>query len=214
MSVSLPNGSQLAIASGYASSKVMSAITNANPGVATLAASHGVVTGDILELTSGWSELTNKIVKAGTVSTNDVPLLGQDTTSTTIYPAGGGAGSVRVISGWTQLQQIMQITADGGEQQFATYQFLESKRERRIPSVKSAAGLSIMIADDATLAGYILAAAADTDGLPRAVRLTLPSGGIIYYNAYVTLDRTPRITINEIMGCQVTLSLLAEPVRV
>ena len=68
MAVTLPNGSLVAIASGYGTAKTVSAITNANPGVATSAA-HGFTDGDILEVTSGWSRLTNKIVRVDGAAT-------------------------------------------------------------------------------------------------------------------------------------------------
>lgn len=213
MSVSIPNGAIIEIASGYGAAKTMSAISNASTGVATLEASHGVIEGDYMEVTSGWSRLTNKIIRAGTVSTNDVQLEGQNTSSTTRFPAGSGTGSVREISGWTQLQQILTTASEGGEQQFTNYQFLEADSESRIPTNKSAGGLSISIADDPTLAGYILAAAANEDREPRAVRVTLPNGSVILYNAYITLNKTPSLTVNEVMACQVTLSFLAEPTR-
>lgn len=213
MSVQLPNGALIAIASGYDAADVMSAITNANPGVATLAASHGIVQGDIMEITSGWSRLTNKIVKAGVVAVNDVPLLGIDTTLTSIYPAAGGAGSVRKISGWTQLSQVLSSSSSGGEQQFLDYQFLESDAQKRIPTTKSAVGLTFSVADDPTQPGYLLASTANDDRLPRAVRITLPSGSEIYYNAYISLNKTPSLTVNELMAVEVTLSLLAEVVR-
>lgn len=213
MSVSLPNGTIFAIASGYGAVKAISALTNANPGVATLEASHGVIVGDILEVTSGWSRLTDKIVRASVVATNDVSLEGQNTTSTTIYPAAGGTGSVREITGWTQLSQILSSSSNGGEQQFTEYQFLESDSKKRIPTSKSPAGLTFSIADDPTLAGYQLAATANDDRLPRAVRATLPSGSVIFYNAYISLNKTPTMTADEVMACEVTLSLLSEPVR-
>lgn len=213
MAVTLPNGALVAIASGYTAALDMTAVSNADPAVSTLEASHGIVDGDFIEVTSAWSRLTDKIVKAGTVSTNDVPLLGIDTTSTSVYPAAGGTGSVRKITGWTQLSQILQSSSNGGEQQFLEYQFLESDAQKRIPTFKSASGLSFSIADDPTLAGYILAAEANDDRLPRAVRITLPSGGVIVYNAYISLNKTPSLTVNEIMACEITLSLLAEPVR-
>lgn len=213
MAISLPNGALVAIASGYDASKAMSALTNANPAVATLEASHGVSTGDFMEVNSGWSRLTDKIVRAGTVATNDVDLEGIDTTLTSIYPAGGGIGSIRRISGWTQLSQILSSSSNGGEQQFLEYQLLEGDAQKRIPTFKNAAGLTFSIADDPTLAGYILASQANDDRLPRAVRITLPSGAIIVYNAYISLNKTPSLTVNAIMACEVTLSLLAEPVR-
>lgn len=213
MSVSLPNGALIAIASGYGAAKNMTAVSNADPGVATLEASHGIATGDFMEVTSGWSRLTNKIVRAGTVATNDVPLEGIDTSLTSIYPAAGGTGTVREITGWTQLSQILSSSSSGGEQQFLEYQFLESDAQKRIPTFKSAAGINFTIADDPTQAGYQLASEANDDRLPRAVRITLPNGSVILYNAYISLNKTPSLTVNEIMAVEVTLSLLAEPVR-
>lgn len=213
MSVKLPNGALIYIASGYGASKTMSAVSNANPGVATLEVSHGVATGEYIEVTSGWSRLTNKIVKAGTVATNDVPLTGIDSTLTTLYPAGSGAGTVREISGWTQLQQVLSSQSQGGEQQFTEYQFLEGDASTRMPTFKSAAGLTLSIADDPSLAGYILASTANDDRLQRAVKVVLPGGSEILYNAYISLNKTPSLTVNEIMAVEVTLSLLAEPVR-
>jgi len=213
MAISLPNGALVAIAATYGASVTMSAVSNADPGVATLATGHGISTGDIIEVTSGWSRLTDKIVRAGTVAAQDVPLEGIDTTLTSIYPALGGTGSVREILTWTQLSQILQSTSSGGEQNFLEYQLLEADAAKRIPTFKSPAGLSLNIADDPTLAGYILASEANDDRLPRAVRITLPSGAILLYNAYLSLNKTPSLTVNEIMAVEVTLSLLAEPVR-
>jgi hypothetical protein len=212
-SVSLPNGALVHIASGYGASKTMSAITNASAAVATLEASHGVIVNDIIEVTSGWSRLNNKVVRASVISTNDVTLEGIVSTSTAIYPAGTGTGSVREITGWTQLQQILDSGSNGGEQQFLEFQFLEGDAQVRIPTFKNAAGLSFSIADDPTLAGYLLASEANDDRLQRAVRITLPSSAKIYYNAYISLNKTPSLNVNQLMACQVTLSLLNEPVR-
>ena len=213
MAVSLPNGALVAIASGYGASKSMTALTNADPGVATLESSHGVATGDIIEVTSGWSRLTDKVLRAGTVATNDVPLEGYDTTSTSIYPSGAGTGSVREITGWTQLSQILTSSSSGGDQQFLEYQFLESDAKKRIPTFKNPSGISFSIADDPSLSGYQLVSDANDDRLARAVRITLPSGALIFYNAYISLNRTPSLTVNELMAVEVTLSLLNEPVR-
>lgn len=213
MSVKLPNGAIVAIASGYGASKTMSAVSNASTAVATLEASHGVLENDFIEVTSGWSRLNNRIIRAGGVATNDVDLDGINSTSTAIYPSGGGTGSVREITGWTQLTQILESSTSGGEQQFLEYQFLEDDAQKRIPTFKSASGLTFSVADDPSLAGYILAATANDDRLPRAVRVTLPSGSIILYNAYISLNPTPSLTVNSIMAVQVTLSLLNEPVR-
>lgn len=213
MAVALPNGSIVSIASGYGVAKTMSAVSNATEAVATLEASHGVIVGDFIEVTSGWSRLNKRVVRASAVATNDVTLDDINTSSTSLYPAGSGTGTVREISGWTQLSQILSSASTGGEQQFATYQLLEADSEVRIPTSKSAAGITFTIADDPTLAGYILAKTANDDRDPRAVKIVLANGAILLYNAYISLSVIPSLTVNEPMSIQVTLSLLSEPTR-
>jgi hypothetical protein len=213
MAVKLPNGSRIYIASGYGTSKTMSALSNANPAVATLEASHGVIVGDFLEVTSGWSRLTDKIVRASAVATNDVSLEGIDSTLTSIYPAGTGTGTVREVSGWTQLAQIMGSTSAGGEQQFYTYAFLEADGQTQIPTTKTPGSMTLTMADDPTLAGYIAASAANDDRLARAIRIVLANGSILLFNAYVSVNKIPTLTRDEAMQVTVTLSFLGEPVR-
>ena len=212
MSVHVPNGALVAIASGYGAPITVSGISNASPAVVS-AVAHGLAVGALVEVTSGWSRLTNKVLRVGSILTDSFTLEGYDTTNVNIYPAAGGSGSVRSITGSTQLSQILTSATDGGVQQFVNYQFLESTMESRIPTIKSAAGLTFEVADDATQPGYILASQANDDRLPRAVTVTLSSGAKILYNAYISLNRTPSLTINQVMASQVTLSLLAEPVR-
>jgi hypothetical protein len=211
--VSLPNGSTVAIASGYGSAITVSAITNASPAVVTTSTAHGLATGDFVEVTSGWSRLDQKVCRVTQVTSTTISLDNIDTSLTSIFPAGGGIGSIRKVTGYTQLSQILSSSSSGGEQQFATYQFLESDSEKRIPTTKSAAGLTFSVADDPTQAGYILASAANDDRLKRAIKVTLASGSIISYNAYVSVNKTPSLTVNEVMAVEATLSLLAEPVR-
>lgn len=213
MAVSLPNGTLFYIASGYGSALSVTSVTNANPGVATSTA-HGLSNGDFVEVTSGWSKLTNRIVRVASSLTNTFAYEGIDTTSTTLFPAGSGTGSVRKISGWTQIQQVLSTQSQGGTQNFANYQFLESDTETRIPTFKAAAGLDLQVADDPTLAGYIAASTANDDRLPRAIKAVLPNGSIILYSGYISVVKTPSMNVNQPMQVQITASFLnPEPVR-
>ncbi|MGY3265800.1 phage tail protein [Lysobacter sp. HA35] len=211
MAIKLPNGAQIFIASGYAASANVTALTNATEGVAT--ATNTLVAGDYVEMTSGWSRLTDKIVRAKSPSGTVFTLEGYDTSSTTTYPAGTGVGSFRKISGWTQIVQILDTGSNGGDQEFLEYQLLEADAKKRIPTTKAPYGLELTIADDPTLAGYIALAAANDDRLQRAIRVLLPNGSNILYNAYVSVDKTPSLTANQIMAVKATLSMLNEPVR-
>ena len=207
MAVYVPNGSLVHIAASYSDASSMIAVSNANPGVATLESSHAIAEGNFMEMDSGWSKLNDRIVRAGTVAGNNVNLEGIDTSDTTLFPASSGTGSIREILTWTQLTQILEFTGEGGEQQFLPYQFLESDAERRIPTFKNAVGVNLVIADDDTLAGYILCQAANDDRVPRAVRITKPNGGIIVFSAYITLAPMPTLEINQLARAQVTMSL-------
>lgn len=212
MAVYLPNGAAVAVASTYGASQSISAFTNANPGVATVT-SHGYANGDLLEITSGWDRMNGRIFRAAGVATNTFQAEGEDTSNTTTYPAGSGTGSVRKITAWQTLQQIIESSSTGGDQQFAEYAFLNSNATRRIPTDRNPFGITFTIADDPTLPQYAILAAADNDRAPRAVRVSLPSGGVILYHAYLSMSRTPTLTRNQLMTVQVTLSLVGDPTR-
>jgi hypothetical protein len=213
MAVSLPNGATIAVGSSYGSTKTLSAFSNANPGVATLEASHGVIVGDIFEVTSGWSRANGNVYRASAVATNDITVEGLNTSSTTLFPAGSGAGSIREVSAWTQITQILETSTSGGEQQFVTYSFLEDDAEHQIPTVKSPITFKFKVGDDASLAHYAVLAAADADRQQRAVRVVLPSSSVIYWSAYITLQKTPSLAKNEVMGLEVTMSLINQVTR-
>jgi hypothetical protein len=209
--ITLPNGAIVSLAASYAASAPITGISNAAAAVVT--ATNTLAVGDYVEITSGWARLSGKVLRVSAASGTTFTLEGYDTTSVAVYPAGGGAGSFRKILTWTQLSQILSSSSSGGEQQFLEYQLLEGDSQKRIPTVKSAAGLTFSVGDDPTLPGYQLASTANDDRLPRGVRIDLPSLAKIVYNAYISLNKTPSLTVNEIMACEVTLSLLAEPVR-
>jgi hypothetical protein len=213
MAVSLPNGSTLSIHATVGTAVAMSAITNATEAVATLAAAHGFIVGDIGRVVSGWSKLNGRVARIKTVATNDVTLEGINTSDTTKYPAGSGTGTMQEVLTWQQIIQVLEAGSSGGEQQFAEYDFLEDPTTRQIPTKKSAQAFTLTVADDAALPQYAVLAAADEDTLPRVARLVLASGSKIYWQAYVTMNKFPSLTKDQVMGLQVTLSAVADPTR-
>lgn len=209
----LPNGAQLAIATGFAAAKAISAFTNANPGVMTLEASHGIATGELFVVSNGWGKTNGRIFKAGTVATNDVPVAGLDTSSTTLFAAGSGVGTVKEVSGWQQILGVLNFASEGGEQQYQNVQALEDEDETRLPTVRSAQGLQISVGDDDTLPYYAYAKAASDSGDATALRLLLKNGAYILYYGILTLDETPTTTINQAMALRMTFSMSGRPVR-
>lgn len=212
MSVSLPNGVVFSLGTTLDSPKTVSGISNANPAVVS-ATAHGFANGDIILLTSGWQKLNDRLFRVANQASGTFELAGQDTTSTTLYPAGTGAGSAKKVSAWTQITQVLECTTSGGEMQFATYSFLENDFESQIPTQHSAMSLQLSIADDPSLSGYaaLKKAAAERAAIP--LRAQMPNGSVIYYYGYISFNETPSMTKNNVMACQATFSLMSLPVR-
>src|SRR5450830_175164 len=163
MSVKLPDGTIVSLSSTFGPAVAMSAISNAAAAVATLADGHGVEVGSILQITSGWSKLNNRVARVSALAADVATLEKINTTSTVKFPAGTGGGSVREVTGWTQIAQILTFESSGGDQQFAQYAFLEDDEDKQIPTTKSPTSIAIGIADDPDLPHYPVLEAADED---------------------------------------------------
>lgn len=202
-----------ALATSYAAADTVTAVTNANPGVAATAAPHGIADGAFIEVTSGWSKLNNRIVRADNAVGTSITYEGIDTSNTQTYPAGSGIGSIREITNWTQVSQILECTTSGGDMQFVTYSFLEQDFESQLPTQSSPMSIEMTIADDDTLPGFIaLKAVAETRNLV-GLRATLPNGSLILFNGYVSFNETPTMTKGQVMGVKATFNLQGRPVR-
>jgi hypothetical protein len=212
MAATLPDGAIVSLATAYGTAKTVSAITNANPGVATSTA-HGLTNGALVTMTSGWSNLNNRIVRVAGSVTNAFNLEGIDTSSTTLFPALSGVGTAQEITAFTQISQIMGFSTSGGDQQFANFSFLEQNFETQIPTISSAQSITLDIADDPTLAGYQALKTASDARAVRALKITLPNGSILLYQGYVSLNETPSLTKGSVMTVKATFSLQSRPVR-
>lgn len=211
MSFSLPNGSTVQMAASYATAVTVTALTNALPAVAT--ATNTFAAGDIIEQASGWTALNLRAVRVAAPTGTSYSLENIDTTDTTRYAAGGGIGSARKVMTWAEITQITDVSTTGGDQQFYTFGFLAESDDRQIPTTKNPISITFTVADDSTQAYVPLAEAADQDRKPRIVRLNLPNGNSILYNAYMTITQTPALTRNQLMTRQITLSLVGRPTR-
>jgi hypothetical protein len=210
--ISLPNGSTISMSTGFAAAKTVSAITNANPGVAT-ATAHGYTDGDIVVVSSGWANLDGRVARVSASLTNSFDLEGIDTTSTTRYPTGAGAGSAKEVSGWVQITGILGSSGQGGEQQYWEGAPLEALRNIRIPTTQSAAGISLDIAYDPSAAFWDYATVAAQDLTPRAILVTLSNGARIYYYCYVGMGVVPKLDRDNPMTVPLSLSLVSDPTR-
>lgn len=213
MAITLATGTAVSIAKTYGAAVSVSALTNASSAVATLAAGHGVLVGDYLELTSGWDLADKRIVRVKTVATNDVTLENLDTADTTKYPPGAGIGSVRRITAWSQLSQLKDMSASGGEQQFADITSISDRTAKQVPTIRSAVSMTLTAYDDPTLGWYVDVTKASDASTPYGLMMVFPNGSKLVANAYWSIQKVPGVTKNEALTSQISLSYAADPIR-
>jgi hypothetical protein len=212
MAITLATGTVAAIASTYGTQFTITAITNATEAVATLSASHGVIVGDYLEITSGWDRLNGRVVRAKTVATNDVTLEGINTTSTTNYPTGSGIGTGREITAWTNLSQLTaDLTVGGGDLNFADVTTLTDVIQKQIPTTRSAITMGMPTFFDDSLSWVAAVKAAADAATPTALRLSFPNSNKLVANGYWSYQTVPTVTDSTLRG-RVDVSFSAAPV--
>lgn len=205
----LPNGSTFSLVTTLAASTAVSAITNATPAVATAAAGHGFVAGDFGLLMCGWSNLDSQVIKAGTVSSNDIPLVGVDTTSTVRFPAGGGVGTLQELSAYTQITGIGDFNTSGGEQQYLEKQFLEADTIESMPTVRSSYKLALVLADDTTKPWYAPLKKNSDEKTLSVFRLQFRDGSMVFYVGYPSLAPAPDIKVNDMVAIKLDIAVKA-----
>jgi hypothetical protein len=211
MSASFPNGTVFAIGSTYGSDVTISAVSNANPGVAT-AAGHGYTDGDIILLAMP-SRLDGRVVRVDTPATGSFNLEGINTTSTTLYPSGFGVGTSKEVTAFTSLSQVVDSQSAGGEQQFYQWVYLEDGRQRQRPTFTNARSMTLTLDYDPSLAWHQALLDAAVSNEVRALRATLPNLATLYWGVYVGYDGEPTFTINENQKVSLSLSLAAPHTR-
>lgn len=208
MGFALPNGARVYVQKTAGLVAPFTAISNAASAVATLESGHGLVAGDIVLISSGWTKLDSAVAKVTESDATTVTLGNIKTTSTDLFPTGEGAGSLTKIVDFERLPQITEVSNDGGEQQYLQIQFLEDDKERSLPTIKSAKTQSFTFAHDSSLAIYeVLQGHNDTSDIVVLYMYVPKAKEYRYWSAKVSFDPTPVTTINEVETVSVSLTV-------
>jgi hypothetical protein len=207
------NGAKYAVATVLAAPAVFTAVTNADPAVATAVVPPAQ--GDVMLLASGWSELDGAPVRAGAVTANSFELENYDTTDVIRFPVGEGIGAFQVASAFVNLPKIHDIQAAGGEQNFATRQYVDDSSGKQVqaPTFKSAQSRTYMLDYDPTKPHFDALIDLDRKKELVIMRETLPNGDVIYYAGYLSFNKEPTRALNEFMSNQMTFSLSSDSIR-
>lgn len=208
MGFALPNGAHVYLASEYGKSIPFTAITNAKNAIITVGASSNLAVNDEVHITSAWSGIDNVVARVINVSDNSVTLGNINTTNVNKYPNGGGAGSVRKITTWTELPQITEVANAGGDQNTTQIQFLADDRQRNLNTFKAASSQTYTIAHDSSLPVYDLLRKLDDNGDTVAAYMFVPKAKENrYWSASISFNDIPNTAVNNIETVSVVLQL-------
>lgn len=211
MAYYFPEGSSQQFSSTFASAKTVSAITNANPAVATSTA-HGYATGDEILLTSGWEDATDTVYKVEVVDANSFKILGLDSSNTGFYPAGGGAGSAQKISGWTAIPQVLTISASGGDARFTDVAPLAKRNAVKIPTGFNATSVTLSLAHDASNANYQTMVGISRALSKVAFKQVISGGAVTYGYGYLNVSEFPKLNNNQVNTVDAALTVLGRSI--
>ena len=211
MALSLPTGTLYALATVYAAAVPVTAGTNASEAVLT--ATNTLAAGDYVEYTGSWSRATNRVFRVKAATGTTVTLEGLDTSSTSLFPAGGATGSLRKITTWVPIAQMISCEPSGGEPKYATVNLLDVENEISLPDGYSAQTLAMSIADDPQLPHHAALKTAAELRKIAAIKAELPAGSKILYNGYISFDESPSMTKGQVMAVKAGSALQGRPVR-
>jgi len=192
MAYFFPEGSRFAFSTTLAASVTVTAITNANPGVAT-ATAHGYANNDEILLASGWEDANNTIFRAGSVAANTFNLTGLDTTNTSFYPAGAGVGTARRLSGWQSILQVLSVQSQGGDARFTQIQPLAARNAFQVPTGFNPSSFTMTLGYDPSIASFQTLIGLSRTLAPLAMRITLSGNGAIYFYGYISISEVPQM---------------------
>lgn len=207
MAYSLPEGSSQQFSNTLAAAKTITAITNANPAVATCTA-HGYTTGDEIKLSSGWEDANDSVYKIESVDANSFKILGLDSTNTSFFPAGSGGGSAEKLSAWTAIPQVLTISASGGDARFTDVNPLAKRNGIRIPTGFNATSVTLSLGFDATTPAYKTMVGISRSLSKVAFKQVLSGGSVQYGWGYLNVSEFPKLNNNQVNTVDAALTFL------
>jgi hypothetical protein len=204
MAFNFPEGSKFQFSTTFASAKTITALTNANPAVAT-STSHGYTTNDEFLLTSGWEDATNSVYRANTIDANSFGVLGLNSSNTSYFGAGTGVGSAQKISGWVDIPQVLTINSQGGDARFTEVQLLAARNGIKIPTGFNASAIELELAHDPALANYQTMLDISRTFTKCAFRV-LGANGASYSYGYMVVSEVPSMQAGQVNKVKATIA--------
>jgi hypothetical protein len=196
----VPTGTTVAVATAFGSALPTSSASNAAECVLGMASTTGLSNGDFVEVTSGWGRLNKRLARVKSLSANvSITLESIDTSNTTFFPAGTGAGSVRKVSTWQTIDMITAISSSGGDPITVNYKYMDSDvRYGKNDGFNASSYQLTLDADAIGGAGYAALKSLTDVQTDTALRITTRSGQVNLIPGTVALNEAVQFNDGQI----------------
>ncbi|MGB4060893.1 MAG: phage tail tube protein [Burkholderiaceae bacterium] len=210
MAFYFPEGTRLYFSNTLGTAKSITALSNANPAVATSAA-HGFVDGDELLVNSGWGDIDEMVFKADQLTTDTFGLVDLNTTDTTFYPPGSGTGTAKKISTWVEVPQLLTLSTDGGDTRFTDVGLLGRRQDIRIPTGFNPSSMQMTLAWDPNQANFKAMLELSRSIRQCAMKIAVGGGAVIYGYGYLNVREAPAFNRNQVLEVSGALTMNNRP---
>lgn len=189
-----PDGTRLYYSNTLAAAKTISGISNASPDALATATAHGYADNDEILYEGGWEDADGMVFRADQQSTDTFKLLGLDSSDTSFYPAGTGAGTAKKISDWVQIPRLNNdMSTDGGDPNFIDIRPMARRQGIRVPVGFNGTTFNVSVFDDPTNATITAMLAISRKLSPVAIKMVVSGGATSYGYGYMNLSEVPRM---------------------
>ncbi|MEI6317416.1 MAG: phage tail tube protein [Pseudomonadota bacterium] len=188
--VSLWSNVQIAVQSALSNAQAVSAVTKANPAVATYVGTD-MTNGDYLYLSSvqGMYQLDEKVVRAANVNSggNTVELEGLDSALFDTF----SSGNLQVVTFGSSLQIALDLSASGGDFEQIDITTIHDRVRKQIPGAANPIVYSGNCIWDVADAGFLALKAASDLKAKRAIRMTFANNQKVVFTGYIGFTGLP-----------------------
>jgi hypothetical protein len=211
MALFFPEGSAQLFTQTFAAARTVTAITNANPAVATSVA-HGYTTGDEILLTSGFEDATDSVYLITVLTVDTFAIRGLDTSNTGFFPAGSGAGTAQKLSAFQAIPQVLTISGSGGDARFTDVQLLSKRNAIRVPTGFNATSITLSLAHDPSLPAYITMLGISRNLSKVAFKQVISGGAVTYGFGFLSVSELPQLNVNSVNTVQAAMTVLGRSI--
>jgi hypothetical protein len=214
VSIPLPNGAQIGLATGFGTAKVITSISNTDPAVAS-ATANGIEDGDVVLLsTVGWVNADNQVHRAMEgADANKFELPTLDATSIERFPVGSGAGSARVLTTWSAIPKVPSFEMTGGDATTAASSYIDKEKGVEFITGANPERLNFTVSYQPDSQHHKDLLAAHRSGELQVIRMVLKGGATLYYPGQLFFNPVPSTNKDQEMVNNVTLTIQGEITR-